>query len=132
MSADVSRLIRFGVIGFVVAVIYIALYTLLYHAGVTPLVANAIAFSTAVLVQYVGQTLWTFKRALWNGQQSVRFFATIGLGVVYSSLFASVVGPAFDWRPWFAAGFVAVTLPVINYISFRLWVFGPDPVQEDK
>ena len=29
------------------------------------------------------------------------------------------------------AGVVAVTLPVINYISFRLWVYGPETLQEE-
>lgn len=131
MSAGYSQLLRFGVVGFAVAVIYITLFTLLYHSGLIPFAANAIAFSTSVVVQYLGQTCWTFRRPLWDGQQSARFFATIGLGMVYSSLVASIIGPALDWRPWIAAGMVAVTLPVINYISFRLWVYGPEAVRED-
>lgn len=131
MSVEIARLFRFGVTGFIVAVAYIGGYTLLYHTSLSPLVANTIAFVGAVVIQYVLQTLWTFRRALWDGVQSFRFVVTIGVGLVYSSIVASIIGPALDWRPWVAAGLVAVTLPVINYISFRLWVYGPDPIHED-
>ena len=131
MSDNVTQLLRFSIVGFTVAVVYVSLYTLLFNAGFTPFAANATAFSSAVMVQYIGQTCWTFRRPLWDGQQSARFFATIGLGMIYSTLVASLVGPALDWRPWFAAGVVAVTLPVINYISFRLWVYGPETLQEE-
>ena len=132
MSIDVPQLFRFGVTGFVVAVVYIGLYTALYHAGVAPFTANLVAFLTAVLFQYVGQTCWTFRRKLWDSKQSMRFAVTTVLGVVYSSLIASGIAPAAAWQPWMAAGFVAVTLPILNYIAFRLWVFRADPVQESN
>lgn len=132
MNIDYARLFRFCVIGFLVAVVYVSLYTLLYRVGVDPFTANSLAYILAVIVQYVGQTVWTFRRQLWDGQQSVRFFTVIGLGLVYSSLVAGDLGPSLGWRPWVSAGLVAVTLPVLNYISFRLWVYRAKPAEESQ
>lgn len=123
MSAELSRLVRFGITGFIIAVVYVTGYTVLFHSGVRPLPANVIAFGVSVAVQYVLQTKWTFRRPLWDGAQSVRFLATIAMGLVYSSVIVSMIGPAFDLRPWVAAGLAAVTLPVLNYIAYRVWVY---------
>ena len=131
MKAELSRLFRFGVTGFLVAVVYVAGYTALYHTSLTPFSANFIAYGVAVGVQYVMQTVWTFRRPLIDGAQSLRFLATIGMGLVYSTIFASMIGPALGWKPWVAAGLVAVTLPILNYISFRLWVFRPEVSRKD-
>lgn len=131
MKSELSRLFRFGVTGFVVAVIYVAGYTALYHTSLTPITANFVAYGAAVTVQYVMQTVWTFRRRLIDGAQSLRFLAIIGMGLVYSSLLASIIGPALGWQPWVAAGLVAVTLPILNYISFRLWVFQPEAKRKD-
>lgn len=132
MPAEVSRLIRFGTTGFAVAVVYVGGYTMLFHAGLAPFIANLVAFGASVAVQYVLQTVWTFRRRLMDGAQSVRFLALIGFGLVYSSVIASIVGPALDWRPWVAAGLVAVTMPALNYVAYRLWVYGPDGALEDR
>ena len=132
MTADLGRLIRFGVIGILVAAVYVVLYTAFFHAGLTPFISNSMAFSTAVCVQYLGQTLWTFQRQLWERKQILRFLSTIIVGMFYSTIIVSYVAQAADWRPWFAAGFVAVTLPILNYIAFRLWVYRAGSAHEVK
>lgn len=131
MKAEIGRLFRFGVTGFVIAVVYVAGYTALYHSGVQPVAANGIAYGVAVAIQYVMQTVWTFRRPLFDGAQSFRFFAVIGIGLAYSTVLASMIGPALGWRPWVAAGLVAVTLPILNYICFRLWVYRPEVPKEN-
>ena len=123
MSSEVSQLLRFGVIGVCVTLVYVIGYTSLHHAGLKPFHANALAYVSAVLVQFFGQTLWAFRRPLRDGPQTRRFFATIAFGIAYSSFVVSVVGPAFSLTPWIVAGVVAVTVPAINYLFFRLWVY---------
>lgn len=122
-SATLSQLFRFGVTGFLVAVIYVALHAVLAPVGLSPLVANAIAFSSAVAFQFVVQTVWTFRRDLHNAAQAFRFLTVVLLGLGYSSLMTGYVGPLFGYSTVLTAGFVAVTMPALNYLAFRFWVF---------
>ena len=75
MIADTARLFRFGVIGLVVAAVYVVLYAALHRTGLTPFIANSVAFTTAVGIQYLGQTLWTFQRQLWDKSKAFVFLA---------------------------------------------------------
>ncbi len=120
---ETARLFRFAVTGLLVAAIYVVLYTIFVRVGMQTLVANTVAFLLAVLFQYLMQTLWTFRGSLRDGQQGMRFAITIAIGILYSSLVTTVIGPKAAWPPWLSAGLVAVTLPVVNYIAFRAWVY---------
>lgn len=126
MTEETARKIRFLITGGMVACIYVTGFTLLYTFGLSPLNANLIAFSFSVVIQYIMQTRWTFRRPLLAGAQTVRFAVIIIIGLIYSSVVASYVGPTLNWPPWVSAIAISVTLPIINYISFRLWVYGPE------
>jgi putative flippase GtrA len=114
---------RFGVVGATVAVVYIALYLMLLAFGVARLEANLVAFLLAIVLQYLGQTLWTFRRPLAVPDQLGRFLFTISLGLVVSGLITGTLGPALGWANWVSAAIVTVVLPVQNYLFFRNWVF---------
>lgn len=115
--------IRFAVVGVVVAAIYVVGYWLLLELGVSIPLANAASFSLAVLVQYVLQSTWTFQRPLMAEKQWMKFATLVGAGFIYSAILTSFVGPTFGWPGWVAATVCAVTLPVINYVTMRFWVY---------
>jgi putative flippase GtrA len=118
-----SRVLRFGVVGATVAVVYIVLYLMLLSFGVAQIQANLVAFLLAIVLQYLGQTLWTFRRPLAVPDQLGRFLFTISLGLVVSGLITGTLGPALGWANWVSAVIVTVVLPVQNYLFFRNWVF---------
>lgn len=123
LDKDPAHLIRFVIVGVTVAALYVMLYVGFLSLGLAIWAANALAFGIAVLVQYVGQTAWTFRQQLAEPGQALRFCITIGLGFVTSAILTGLVGPALDWPSWLAAGIAAVLLPVQNYLFFRLWVY---------
>lgn len=118
-----SRIIRFAVVGVTVAVFYFVLYLTFLSFGLPQLKANLMAFLFAIILQYVGQTMWTFRRPLAVPDQIGRFLITISLGLLVSSLITSALGPALGWENWLSAGIVTVVLPVQNYLFFKIWVF---------
>lgn len=122
--AELGRLIRFSVTGTGVAAFYVVAYVLLFHTGVPAFWSNLVAFVSAVAVQYVVQTVWTFRGRLDDSLQGMRFVTTVSLGLAFSTLISAVIGPYLNWPAWLAAVLVAVTLPVTNYIVFRFWVYG--------
>ena len=115
--------IRFAIVGVLVAVIYVVGYWLLLELNFAIPLANAISFSLAVLVQYVLQSTWTFQRTLMAKRQWLRFAALVSIGFFYTVVLTSIVGPTFGWPGWMAATFSAVTLPFINFLTMRYWVY---------
>ncbi|MBQ4824040.1 GtrA family protein [Leisingera sp. HS039] len=120
---DWGQIIRFCIVGTLVAGIYFSGYLLFLAAGLAQGFANAAAFAFAVTVQYVLQTWWTFRRPLSLPDQMVRFACSIGAGFVVSAMITAVLGPALGWPDWVSGALVTVWLPVQNYIVFRVWVY---------
>ena len=131
-AEELGRLFRFSVIGVICAVIYIAGFVVLSAIGLVPIAANLVAFASAVVVQYVGHTLWTFRGSLRDAIQGARFVAAIGLGLLLSTLVSSVIAPFCGWPSWLTATLVAVLLPISNFAAFRVWVYRRNCAVEDR
>jgi len=117
------QILRFAIVGGTVAALYVLLYLAFLGLGLPQPLANAFAFILAVVVQYVGQSWWTFRQPLRAPDQMVRFGCTIGLGWLVSALITGLIGPGLGWADWLAAAVVTVVLPIQNYVIFRAWVF---------
>lgn len=117
------RVFRFALVGGLVAVIYVSLYLAFLQLGLSRTLANGAAFGLAVVTQYLGQTLFTFRRSLSEAGQIARFATMIGFGFLTSALVTGWIGPAASAPEWAAAAAVAVILPVQNYLLMRLWVY---------
>ncbi|GGH34169.1 Putative flippase GtrA (transmembrane translocase of bactoprenol-linked glucose) [Cribrihabitans marinus] len=121
--SQASPLLRFALVGAAVALAYVALYLLFLQAGMGRGWANALAFGLAVAGQYVGQTLFTFRRRLIAPRQAMRFAVMIGLGLASSAAITGGLAPAFGLPDLAAAIAVTVILPVQNYILMKAWVY---------
>ncbi len=118
-----TQWLRFAIVGLVVAATYIALFVGFLAIGMGQAPANVIAFLTAVGIQYILQTTWTFRQKLVEPFQMARFGVTIMLGVLVSTYITVKLAPSWGWTDWFAAFVVAVFLPVQNFLLMKLWVF---------
>lgn len=117
------RLIRFAAVGTFVALYYVLTYALLAQLLQSRWSANALAFSSAVVIQYVGQTLFTFEKPLAVPAQFGRFLCMIGAGLVLSAIITGIAGPRLGLSDFVSAGVVAVSLPILNFVILRVWVF---------
>jgi len=117
------RIFRFAVIGAGVAAYYMVAYLGLLYLLNSPWVANFLAFGTAILIQYVGQTAWTFGRPLAVPSQFGRFMCMIGVGLIVSTAITGFVGPRFALSEMASAALVVVVLPILNFVILRLWVY---------
>jgi len=120
---NLAQLMRFAFVGVTVALFYVGLFTLLRTYGLGEALANSLAFAAAICLQYLGQTILTFRQPLAEASQVLRFGLTVGLGFVISALVTGIVGPSLGWADWVSASLVAVILPVQNFLLFRLWVY---------
>ena len=117
------QLLRFAIVGALVALCYMLGYLGLLALGIPQVAANALAFLLAVALQYLGQAGFTFRRRLGDRAQMLRFLAMIGLGLVSAGLITGPVADALGVAPWLAALTVTILLPIQNYAFMTLWVF---------
>lgn len=115
--------LRFAMVGAGVGLCYVLLYLSFLALGLFQPLANLAAFLAAVLLQYVAQTSWTFRRPLGLPNQISRFLFTISIGLLVSALITGKIGLALNWPDWISAVVVTVVLPLQNYLLFRVWVF---------
>lgn len=120
---EMMQFLRFGLVGGGVALFYVLCFAGLRALGLGEVGANAFAFSGAICVQYIGQTVFTFRQPLASSAQMLRFGVTVGLGFLVSMCITGALGPQLGWSDWLSAAVVAVFLPVQNFIIFRLWVY---------
>ncbi|WP_299957054.1 GtrA family protein [uncultured Roseobacter sp.] len=124
------HVVRFALIGGLVALTYFLLYLAFLQLGMARGVANGLAFLLAICLQYVGQAGFTFGRRLDDPQQVLRFVVMVGTGLVVSGLITGVIFPALGIADWIAAATVTVVLPVQNYVFMTVWVFASRPRAE--
>ena len=121
-----ARLGRFGVVGLVATAVHVAVGLALHHrAGATPLAANAVAFSVAVIVSFAGQRRLTFPDAAADGATFLRFVAAALAGLGLNQLIVwAVTGPG-GGPYWLALVLVLASVPAVVYSLLRYWTFRP-------
>ena len=123
LFADNWQWLRFCSIGLFVAALYIVLFIGLTAFGLPVTLANSLSFLTSVVCQYFGQTVWTFRKPAKDRSQTIKFASMIIFGFTYSTLITSVAAVVYDWDEWISATIVVATLPAINFLMMRFWVY---------
>ncbi len=118
-----QRFLRFATVGVIVAGYYLVAFWGLSQVFDSPWIANFWAFGSAVMIQYVGQTVWTFGKFLAVPAQIGKFLCMIGVGLIVSSAVTSVLGPQMGLSKFTSALIVVVLLPFINFVILRFWVY---------
>ena len=118
------RLWRFGVVGFIATVVHVAAGLGLHHgAGASPLWANGIAFSIAVVVNFLGQSRLTFPEAIAGGGTFVRFVLAALMGFALNQAIVwAVTGPLGE-PYWLALALVLAIVPALSFCAMRFWAF---------
>lgn len=117
-----GQVMRFALVGALVAGTYLVLYLAFLHLGLAQALANALAFLIAVGLQYLGQAAFTFRRKLGDRAQIVRFAVMISLGLIVSAVITAHAA-SLGLAPAKAALIVMLWLPIQNYLLMVLWVF---------
>jgi len=117
---------RFSVVGLGATLIHIVVALGLQRLlDLAPLLANFLAYASAVSLSYMGNALWTFKGQGRGTPTALRFLAVslLGLalnqGIVYVTL--NVLGWPFDG----ALAVVVMVVPVTIFGLSKIWAFRP-------
>lgn len=103
---------------------YTVALLLVEFSGTAVLIANVIAYCSAVAVSFFGHSLFTFKVAL--SQARLAKFVVVSLAALCLSqaLLAFLMATArFDYRVNLI--FVVAFVPVVSYLLNKFWVYKP-------
>lgn len=93
---EVSRFLRFAVVGIVGAIIDFSLYNLQTSVfGIQSLVAQAFSFTVAVISNFIWNRFWTYpdSRSKKVSQQVVQFFVVNIIGLLIRTILLSWLDP---------------------------------------
>ena len=120
---DLRQIARFSIVGLLTAGIYVVTFHILVGSGAVAPFAAAAAYSCAILFQYFGHALFTF-RAPWRGRaQVVRFIALNVTGFCLAILITILTVGVLGLPSFISSAAVVMILPVVNFVMMRLWVF---------
>lgn len=122
------RLFRFGIVGVINTGVDFGIFTVfsaLFHAD--PLVSQVAGYSAGVANSFVMNKLWTFESRnskVGTQVELLKFIVinAVSLGISLAGL--KVLNGQFNMNVYIAKAFVTVLAQVVNYLGYKLWVFG--------
>jgi putative flippase GtrA len=127
VTAEIRRLIRFGLVGVGNTLVTLMSYTLLVAAGVAAPLASAAAFALGAANGYHFNRTWTF-RAQHGAGTVVRYAGVQALGAALSAVGVRVVTGDLELRRLAAEVVVLPVVTLVTYLLSRTLVFGgPEP-----
>lgn len=130
--APLVRLVRqgavFGVVGVAATLTHVLIaLTLEGWAGLEPLVANLIGYSSGIGVSYFGHARLTFGAPSRDGAQFARFLAVTLFALGLNQLIVWVCVHRLDWPFWMALVAVVLLVPGPTFVLAKLWAFRRPP-----
>ena len=122
-----AELIRYGLVGSLTAIVFAGLIWVLSTVLGGGILATILSYGVAIGVQYIGHSVFTFKRDPADAPQALKFTLTHLLGVSISIAIINVLAPTFGLSPHHAAALVVCVLASLNFFLFRFWAFTKSP-----
>lgn len=122
------RLVRqgavFGAVGVAATLTHVLIALALEGlAGVEPLIANLIGYTTGIGVSYFGHARLTFGAPSRDGAQFARFLAVTLFALGLNQLIVWVSVHRLGWEFWMALVAVVLLVPGPTFVLAKLWAF---------
>jgi len=126
-----TQYLKFGFVGGAATITHVGVLTgLVEMLGVTPMLANLLAFCVAFCVSFLGHFFWTFagthapsNGALKLDRTLVRFLAVALFGIGLNSLAVYVVTETLAMSYLYAIAVMVTVVPVILFSINKYWAF---------
>ncbi|AXE95754.1 GtrA family protein [Paraburkholderia sp. 22099] len=119
---ELIRLMRFGVCGLSATGLHIAIaVVLISRAGVSPTLANTVAFACATCWSYLVNTLWSFSSSL--RVRNVWRFIAVSLGGAALTGLVSTLAQVAGAGPWIGIALVVCAVTPLSFLTHRRWTY---------
>jgi putative flippase GtrA len=122
--SELTRLVRFGVVGVTNTLVTLAAYTLLVRLGAPAPPASAVAFAFGAANGYRLNRRWTFRVERGDAAMAARYVAVQALGAGLSAAGVALATSDLDLRKLAAEALVLPFVTITTYLLSRRLVFG--------
>ena len=120
--AALAAPMRFAAVGVcATAVHFVTGLSIVHAAGWAPWAANIVAFLTALVVSYVGHSVFTFRVAVNRKDAFARFAMLSGAAFVMNQGMVTVMTETFAWSYVVSLLIVTAIVPPVTYLLSRHW-----------
>ena len=124
LSDDLSRFIKFGLVGVLNTIINWILFILLDSIGVYYIISNIIAYGISTLNSYLWNSKWVFKYTGDNVNQTTFKFITLNIiGLVLNTIILFLLVDIIKLPKIIALIIATGIVMILNYFINKLWVF---------
>ena len=121
---DLSRFIKFGLVGVLNTIINWILFILLNSMGVYYIISNIIAYGISTLNSYLWNSKWVFKYTGDNVNQTTFKFITLNIiGLVLNTIILFLLVDIIKLPKIIALIIATGVVMILNYFINKLWVF---------
>ena len=121
---DLSRFIKFGLVGVLNTIINWILFILLNSMGVYYIISNIIAYSISTLNSYLWNSKWVFKYTGDNVNQTTFKFITLNIiGLVLNTIILFLLVDIIKLPKIISLIITTGIVMILNYFINKLWVF---------
>ena len=124
LSEDLSRFIKFGLVGVLNTIINWILFILLNSMGIYYIITNIIAYSISTLNSYLWNSKWVFKYTGDNVNQTTFKFIILNIiGLVLNTIILFLLVDIIKLPKIIALIIATGIVMILNYFINKLWVF---------
>lgn len=124
LSDDLTRFIKFGLVGVLNTIINWVLFILLNSIGVYYIISNIIAYSISTLNSYLWNSKWVFKYNGDNVNQTTFKFITLNIiGLVLNTIILFLLVDIIKLPKIISLIITTGIVMILNYFINKLWVF---------
>ena len=127
-----GTVMRFGLTGVGVTMIYLNLAGLLKSAGADAALASVGAYLVSTLVSYLGHRRYTFRSVAEHGRAAPHFMLVSAIGLLLAAMIPRTLESATDSPVHVSFVIVAGVVAAVSFAGLRLTVFraADDAVEE--
>ncbi len=124
LSEDLSKFIKFGLVGVLNTIINWILFILLNSIGVYYIISNIIAYSISTVNSYLWNSKWVFKYTGHNVNQTTFKFIILNIiGLVLNTIILFLLVDIIKLPKIIALIIATGIVMILNYFINKIWVF---------
>ncbi len=130
---EIFNFFQYGFVGLLGTIVHTGVLALsVEYLKIIPVLATVIGFVFSLVLSYVLNSKWTFKRNSKTKNSFIKYTITCSIGLLLNIIIMFVIVNILEYSYLFGQLTAIVLVPIFNYSLSRYWVFNKVDIKADK